>query len=164
MESHEIRGEPIYWEVCYRLEQHQDFDPSIHYYKPTQFLTQFFQNFKLIFYSILLLLLLFVKHHGKTKALLSKQNLKAAKANRAGSLLQIEKKNQKAFKPCMVGTNQNTKHPRGWENVQFDLCEFQSKNPLLQQRFGGKPNSSLSTEYKTVPEPLGTIPEILPHS
>lgn len=62
----------------------------------------------------------------------------------------------------MVGTTQNTKHPMGWENVRFDLCEFLSKNPILWQRFGGKPNSS--TEYKTVPEPLVRIPEILPYS
>lgn len=51
----------------------------------------------------------------------------------------------------MVETNKHMKHPRGWESVQFDLCEFLSKNPLLQQRFGGKPSSFLSTEYKKPP-------------
>lgn len=51
----------------------------------------------------------------------------------------------------MMETNKHTKHPRGWESVQFDLCEFLSKNPLLQQRFGGEPSSFLSTELKKKP-------------
>lgn len=51
----------------------------------------------------------------------------------------------------MVETNKHTTHPRGWESVQFSLCEFLSKNPLLQQRFGGKPSSFLCTEHKKTP-------------
>lgn len=48
----------------------------------------------------------------------------------------------------MVETNSHNKHIRSWEYVQLSLCKFLSKNPLLQQGFGGKPSSFLSTKYQ----------------
>lgn len=48
----------------------------------------------------------------------------------------------------MVETHKHMKPPRGWESVQFGLCEFLSKELFLQQGFGGKPSLFLSPEYK----------------
>lgn len=64
----------------------------------------------------------------------------------------------------MVETKKHRKHPKGWESVQFDLCEFPSRNPLQQQRFVGEPSSFFSTELKKkILVPFVTISEILLH-
>lgn len=109
---------------------------------------------------------IFVKQDEKNKALFSKEILKAPKPIMAGSpVWNKEEKKKETFKPFMVETNNHKKHLRSWESVQLSLCKFLSKNPLLQQRFGGKPSSFLSTEYKKpLSVPLVTVAEILLHS
>lgn len=100
----------------------------------------------------------------KKKALFSKQILKASKTSMAGSPVQKKRKKTPTFKPFMVETNKHTKHPRGWEFVQFDLCEFLSKNPYCNKDLEESLAHSYLLNTKKLPVPLVTIAKILLHS